>query len=116
MLPVRQSGDSSEMKGNQAIITFARSAPSWRPPVSYSSRRMAAGRACACAHGATAMTNVNFRSPLISVEPPATCWVFRSSTSPKRPVGLQRLRPDQANRAYEIVSTKIPEGTLKWFP
>jgi hypothetical protein len=33
-----------------------------------------------------------------------------------RPIGLRRIRPSQPNHAYDIISSKIPSGALKWFP
>ena len=33
-----------------------------------------------------------------------------------RPLGLRRLRPDQPNRAVEIIEKKIPFSCQKWFP
>lgn len=33
-----------------------------------------------------------------------------------RPVGLNRIRPDQPNRAFDAIAGKIPRGMLKWFP
>jgi hypothetical protein len=33
-----------------------------------------------------------------------------------RPIGLKRIRPTQANHAYDIIQKKIPHDGLKWFP
>ena len=33
-----------------------------------------------------------------------------------RPIGLKVLRPDQENRAFEVLRTKLPPGGMKSFP